>query len=79
MTEYDSVLTRKTREYTRITKLGRDGKPCYEILYEEVNYDSAGNRVNYTKSHCDRRKAIFKEYKAGKLVFTRINKRRKRQ
>ena len=78
VTEYDSLTSNKTKEWTRITKIGKDGKPCYEIYYEEIQYDSTGHRVIYMMSRCDKKKAIFKEYKNGKLVFTRINKRRKR-
>lgn len=77
VTEYDSITMKKLREWTRVTKIGKDGKPCYEIFYEEINYDSAGNRVTYTMSKCDKRRFIFKEYKNGKLTFTRIQKRRK--
>lgn len=79
VTEYDSVTTKKTREWTRVTKIGKDGKPCYEIYYEEIKYDSLGNRVTYNMSRCDKKKSCFKEYKNGKLVFTRIQKRRKRK
>lgn len=79
VTEYDSLTAKKSREWTRITKIGKDGKPCYEIFYEEINYDSTGRRVTYTLSKCDKKRAIFKEYKNGKLVFTRIQKRRKRR
>jgi len=79
VTEYDSLSNKKSRQLTRVTKLGRDGKPCYEIFFEEIKYDSNGERVTYNMSKCDKRKTMFKEYKGGKLVFTRIQKRRKRR
>lgn len=77
--EYDSLTTLKKKEWTRVTKIGKDGKPCHELFYQEINYDSTGQRLNYTSSKCDKRRFVFKEYKDGKLVFTRIQKRRKRK
>jgi len=77
--EYDSLTTHKVKEWTRITKFGKDGKPCHEIFYEEINYDQFGNRVNYARSRCDKRKAKYKQYKNGKVDFVQVVKHRKRQ
>jgi hypothetical protein len=77
--EYDSVSTNKIKEWTRIFKIGKDGKPCHEIFYEEITYDKFGNRVSYMKSRCDKRKAKYKQYKNGKVDFIQVVKRRKRQ
>lgn len=78
VTEYDSLDRHKTREYSRTTKIGNDGTPCYEIYFEEIVYDTFGHRISYTMTKCDKRKSVFKEYSQGKLVFTRISKRRRR-
>lgn len=77
--EYDSLTAIKTREVTRITKIGKDGNPCFELFFEEIKYDEFGHRSTYAMSRCDKKKFVFKQYADGKLVFTRINKRRKRQ
>jgi hypothetical protein len=79
VTEYDSLSTHKTRQWTRITKIGKDGKPCYEIYFEEIRYDASGNRMTYQSNRCDKRRSTFKQYNDGKLEFIRIQKRRKRR
>jgi hypothetical protein len=76
--EYDSLTTHKVKEWTRIMKIGKDGKPCHEILYEEINYDQFGNRISYARSRCDKQKAKYKKYKNGKVDFVQIVKHRKR-
>src|SRR5688572_20284171 len=48
--EFDSLTTQKKKEWTRIFKIGKDGKPCHEIFYEEINYDQFGNRTSYQRS-----------------------------
>lgn len=77
--EYDSLSKQKVKEWTRIFKIGKDGKPCHEIFYEEITYDQYGNRVTYMKSRCDKRKAKYKQYKDGKVDYIQVVKHRKRQ
>lgn len=77
--EYDSLLTNKVKEWTRIFKIGKDGKPCHEIFYEEITYDQFGNRVTYSRTRCDKRRAKYKKYKDGKVDFIQVVKHRKRQ
>ncbi len=77
--EFDSVSTNRTKEWTRIFKIGKDGKPCHEIFYEEITYDKFGNRISYMKSRCDKRKSKYKQYKNGQVDFIQVVKRRKRQ
>lgn len=79
VTEFDSITTLKVKEWTRIFKIGKDGKPCHEIFYEEIVFDQYGNRVTYMKSRCDKRKSKYKQYKNGKVDFIQVVKRRKRQ
>jgi|GEM_PF-1978714 len=77
--EYDSITKGKQKEWTRIFKIGKDGKPCHELFYEEITYDQYGNRINYQCSRCDKRKAKYKHYKDGKVEFIQVVKHRKRQ
>jgi hypothetical protein len=79
VTEFDSLTHRKVKEWTRVFKIGKDGKPCHEIFYEEITYDAFGNRVTYMKSRCDKRKSKYKQYKNGKVDFVQVVKHRKRQ
>ena len=77
--EYDSITKAKVKEWTRIFKIGKDGKPCHEILYEEITYDKFGNRVAFQRTRCDKRKAKYKQYKDGKVEFIQVVKHRKRK
>lgn len=76
-TEFDSVISRKTKETVRITKLGRGGKPCYEIYYKEIDYDKNGRRTHYEKSHCDKGRSKIKEYENGEVSFISIQRRKR--
>lgn len=79
VTEFDSISKGMTRQFTRITKIGKDGKPCYEIFYEETVYDKFGNKKTYLKSRCDKQRSKFIQYKEGHVEFIQIHKRRKRK
>lgn len=76
-TEFDSIISRKVKETIRITKLGKGGRPCYEVFYKEVDYDKNGKRTHFQKSDCDKSKDKIKEYKNGKVVFIHEKRRRK--
>lgn len=78
VTEFHENGAVKSKDKT-ITKVGDTGRPCYEVVTLKIQYNSNGTRKTYDKWICDKRKGIYKEYNAnGKLVFTRINKQRKR-
>lgn len=78
VTEFNENGTIKSKNKI-ITKVGDTGRPCYEVITLKIEYNSNGTRQTYDKWICDKRKGIYKEYDAnGKLVFTRINKQRKR-
>lgn len=79
VTEFDSLSKNMTRQFTRITKIGKDGKPCYEIFYEETIYDKFGNKKTYLRSRCDKQRSKFIQYKEGRVEFIQIHKRRKRK
>lgn len=79
VTEFDSLSKNMTRQFTRITKIGKDGKPCYEIFYEETVYDKFGNKKTYLRSRCDKQRSKFVQYKEGHVEFIQIHKRRKRK
>lgn len=79
VTEFDSLSKSMTRQFTRITKIGKDGKPCYEIFYEETIYDKFGNKKTYLRSRCDKQRSKFIQYKEGRVEFIQIHKRRKRK
>lgn len=79
VTEFDSLSKNMTRQFTRITKIGKDGKPCYEIFYEETIYDKFGNKKTYLRSRCDKQRSKFVQYKEGHVEFIQIHKRRKRK
>lgn len=79
VTEFDSLSKNMTRQFIRITKIGKDGKPCYEIYYEETIYDKFGNKKTYLKSRCDKQRSKFIQYKEGRVEFIQIHKRRKRK
>jgi hypothetical protein len=64
----------KTRKTVRVTKLGRGGKPCYEIFSSQTDYDERGNKTRYEESQCDKNKTKLKVYQNGKLIFVRIHK-----
>ncbi len=64
----------KTRKTVRITKLGRGGKPCYEIYSSQTDYDEQGKITRYEESQCDKNKTKLKVYQNGKLIFVRIHK-----
>ena len=49
------VPVKKTR---RITKLGRSGKPCYELYSKEILYDEKGNRKRYERYRCDKNRQL---------------------
>jgi hypothetical protein len=76
-TEFDSVITRKSLETVRITKLGRGGRPCYEYYYKKINYDKNGKRTRFEVTDCDKSKYKVKEYTNGKVSFVRKQKRRR--
>ncbi|MGL4595991.1 MAG: hypothetical protein ACRCYO_00590 [Bacteroidia bacterium] len=64
----------KIRKTVRVTKLGRGGKPCYEIFSSQTDYDEQGNKTRYEESQCDKNKSKLKVYQNGKLIFVRIHK-----
>jgi len=61
----------------RVTKLGRSGKPCYELYSREVLYDELGRKKHDRLNKCDKQKWVEKEYVEGRLVFIRKYKRRR--
>ena len=78
VTEFNENGTVRSKDKI-ITKVGDTGRPCYEVITLKIEYNSNGTRKTYDKWICDKRKGIYKEYDVnGKLVFTRINKQRKR-
>jgi hypothetical protein len=77
ITEFNENGTIKSRDKI-ITKVGDTGRPCFEVVTLKIEYNSNGTRKTYDKWICDKHKGIYKEYdENGKLVFTRISKKRK--
>ncbi|TND05546.1 MAG: hypothetical protein FD123_3626 [Bacteroidetes bacterium] len=70
-------LGKPVRSTKRITKLGRSGKPCYELFSEETVYDETGRPKHYEKMKCDKQRQTIKEYANGKVIFIRKLKRRR--
>lgn len=64
---------KKTR---RITKIGRSGKPCYELYSKEILYNENGQRHRYERYRCDKNTSLVKEYRDGKVVAVRKLKKR---
>jgi hypothetical protein len=79
VTEFDSISHVIKRKFKRVTKIGNDGKPCYELLFEETVYDQFGNKQTYVRTRCDKQRSKFIQYKGGQVEFIRIQKRRKRK
>lgn len=65
---------KKTR---RITKLGRSGKPCYELFSKEILYNENGQRKRLEQYKCDKNTSLIKEYRDGKVVAVRKLKKRR--
>ncbi|MBI3510066.1 MAG: hypothetical protein HY064_05345 [Bacteroidetes bacterium] len=78
-TEFDSITGKRIKHTERITKNGMSGKHCYEIYYQQIDYDKDGNRVHFEETWCDKRRNHTIEYENGKAVFIHIEKRRRRR
>lgn len=77
VTEFSEEGNVRSRERF-ITKIGDSGRPCYELVTIKISYHPNGKVRTYDKWSCDKKKGIYKEYdEGGKLVFTRINKRKR--
>lgn len=75
---FDSITGLQQERYYRVTKLGRDGKHCYELYASVTTYDQQGRKRKVEIRKCDKSYRKIEEYLEGKLVFVRIFKTRKR-
>lgn len=75
---FDSITGLQQERQYRVTKLGRDGKHCYELYSSVTTYDQQGRKRKVEVRKCDKSYTKTEEYLDGKLVFVRIFKTRKR-
>jgi hypothetical protein len=75
---FDSITGMQQERIYRVTKLGRDGKHCYELYACTTTYDQQGRKRRVEIRKCDKSYTKTEDYQDGKLVFVRIFKTRKR-